>query len=104
MLIVTESAQVQVADYFKDKEIKPVRVMLTQGCGGTSIVMALDEKNDQDKVFKFSGIEYLVNRDFLKDAQPIEIDFRNGGFAIKSSIELSGGCSSCGTAGSCCSS
>lgn len=103
MLIVTEAAQSQVADYFKDKEIRPIRVMMTSGCGGPAIVMALDEKNDEDKVFKFSEIEYLVNRDFLKEAQPIEIDFGQGGFAIKSSIQLGGGCSSCGSSGSCCS-
>jgi Fe-S cluster assembly iron-binding protein IscA len=103
MLIVTEAAQDQVADYFKGKELRPVRVMMTSGCGGPSIVMALDEKKEADKVFKFSDIEYLVDRDFLKEAQPIEIDFRNGGFAIKSSIEMGGGCSSCGSSGGCCS-
>ena len=103
MFIVTEAAQDQVAAYFKDKDIQQVRVMLTNGCGGASLVMAIDKKKEDDQVFKFADIEYLVNRDFLKEAQPIEIDFKNGGFAIQSSIKTGGGCSSCSSSGSCCS-
>lgn len=30
MIDVTESAQQQIADFFKDKEVKPVRLFLNQ--------------------------------------------------------------------------
>ena len=103
MFNVTQSAQDQVADYFKDKEIKPIRIFLNQGCGGAQLAMAIDEIRDTDKVFKFAGIEYTVEKKFLKQAQPIEVDFLPTGFKVTSSLELSGGCSSCGTTGTCCS-
>lgn len=31
MVEVTELAQQQIADYFKDKEIKPIRIFLNSG-------------------------------------------------------------------------
>ncbi len=31
MLEVTQEATAQIADYFKDKEVKPVRVFLNEG-------------------------------------------------------------------------
>ncbi|MBW1759306.1 MAG: IscA/HesB family protein, partial [Deltaproteobacteria bacterium] len=43
MLEVTDMAQKKVADYFKDKEVEPVRILLQDGgCGGPSLNMGLD--------------------------------------------------------------
>lgn len=103
MFNVTENAQKQIAEYFQDKDIMPVRVFLNQGgCGGPQLAMALDDKKDSDSVFTFDGIEYLVDTVFLSQAQPIDVDFLESGFKVTSALEL-GGCSSCGTEGSCCS-
>ena len=103
MFTVTQAAQNQIAEFFKGKEIKPVRIFLMQSCAGSQIGMTVDEKRDADMVFKVGGFEYLVEKNFLKKAQPIEVDFLGTGFQVTSSIELGGGCSGCGSTGTCCS-
>lgn len=101
MFTITEEAQAQVAEYFKGKEIQPVRLFLNQGCGGASIAMALDSKKEGDEIFTVSGIDYVMQADFLKEAEPLIVDFSESGFVISSSLKLGGGgCSSCGS-GSC---
>ncbi|RJP95314.1 MAG: adhesin [Desulfobacteraceae bacterium] len=104
MFNVSEEAQKQIAEYFKSNEIKPIRIFLHQGCGGAQIGMVIDEKKDADMVFKVAGIEYLVEKEFLKKARPIAVDFMGSGFRVSSSMELGGGgCGGCGSTGSCCS-
>lgn len=103
MFTVTESAQKQIALYFEDNEIKPIRVFLSNGCGGPQIAMALDQQNPNDSAFEFDGVQFLVNKDLLAQAQPIEIDFTGHGFKITSSLELGQGCTGCGSSGQCCS-
>ena len=81
----------------------PIRIFVTQGCGGSQIGMALDEKADTDMVYRVADVEYLVDKELLKQAQPIVVDYRETGFSISSNLKLGGGCSSCSTSGSCCS-
>lgn len=102
MFTVTESARKQIALYFEDNEVKPIRVFLSNGCGGVQIAMALDQQNPNDNTFEFDGIQFLVDKDFLAQAQPIEIDFAGHGFKITSSLELGQSCSGCGSSGQCC--
>ena len=102
MFTITENAQSKVAEYFEGKEIQPVRLLVTQGCSGSSIAMALDAKKEGDEIFTVSGIDYIMEADFLKEAAPIIVDFSDNGFVISSSLKLGGGgCSSCGSGGSC---
>jgi iron-sulfur cluster assembly protein len=63
--------------------------------------MALDEQKDSDDVYDLDGYQYIVDKDFLKKATPIKVDFKEVGFSVTSNIELSGGCSSCGTSDTC---
>ena len=65
--------------------------------------MALDEPKDTDNVYDVDNFKYVVNKDFIDKAKPIKVDFNNYGFKITSKIDLSSGCSSCSTTGSCCS-
>jgi Fe-S cluster assembly iron-binding protein IscA len=102
MLNVTEHAQKQIADYFKDNQLKPIRVFLTSGCGGRQIALALDAARPEDAVIEFAGVQYLVEKSFLAQAQPIEIDFAGQGFNVSSSLQL-GGCGGCGSSEGCCS-
>ncbi len=65
--------------------------------------MALDEPKNTDQVFDIKGLQFITDKDFIQQAQPITIDFNGMGFVLDSSIELgqSGGCSGCGSSGSC---
>ncbi len=76
--------------------------------------MALDESNENDKVYEIEGFSYTVNKDLLEKATPIKVDFTNYGFRLDCAIDFgSGSCGGCGstdesssdgcsTEGSCC--
>jgi Fe-S cluster assembly iron-binding protein IscA len=103
MINVTEKAQKEIKAYFEGKDIKPIRIFLNQGCGGAQLAMALDDKKETDFSTEIDGVAYLMETDLLESAKPVEVDFTGMGFQISSSLELSSGCSSCGSHGSCCS-
>ena len=103
MINVTEAAQEEIKGFFEGRDIKPIRIFLNQGCGGTQLAMALDDKKETDSATEIEGVAYLMDTTLLKSATPVEIDFSGTGFQISSSLELSSGCSSCGSHGSCCS-
>ncbi|MFO7560989.1 MAG: hypothetical protein R6X10_19335 [Desulfobacterales bacterium] len=63
--------------------------------------MALDESKDTDEVYTIDGFQYVVDKEFVKKATPIKVDFKDIGFSISSSIELSSGCGGCSTSGTC---
>ncbi|MBU1054644.1 MAG: IscA/HesB family protein [Proteobacteria bacterium] len=106
MLIITEAAKKELKAFFKDKgmEIQPVRIFLNQsGCCGPRMAMGLDEKKDSDKLFKVDGIQYVIDRELLKKAQPINVDYGLTGFIVSSNLKFDSGCSSCDSGGgSCC--
>ena len=68
MLNVTEMAQQQIAEFFKDKkEVKPIRLFLNQsGWGGPSLALVLDEPNDMDEVFEFNGYKPVIHPSALE--------------------------------------
>jgi iron-sulfur cluster assembly protein len=66
--------------------------------------MALDEPKENDDVYDVKGHKLVVDKEFMKQAQTIKVDFSGMGFKIDSKIDFGdSGCSSCGTEGSCCS-
>ena len=91
MFTVTEKAQQQIAKYFEENEIKPIRVFPIDGCGGPQISMALDQQKTNDHAFEFGGFQFLVDKDFLAQAQPIKIDFTGNGFIITTPFEMGQG-------------
>ena len=50
--------------------------------------MALDEPKDTDNVYDIDNFQYIVDKEFLKLAKPITIDFMGMGFKITSGLEL----------------
>jgi len=103
MIKVSEAAQEQVKAYFEGKKVQPVRIFLNNGgCGGPSLAMALDEKKEDDAGFTHGGVEYIMEKLLFKKASPVTVDYSGMGFNLSSSLELNSGCSSCGSAGSCC--
>jgi iron-sulfur cluster assembly protein len=64
--------------------------------------MALDESKDTDEVYEIDGYQYLVDKEFVKKATPIKVDFKEIGFSISSSIDLgASSCGGCSTTGNC---
>ncbi len=64
--------------------------------------MALDEAKDTDEVYEVDGYKYIVDRDFLKEATPIKVDFTDVGFKVDSSIKFDqSACGSCSSGGDC---
>jgi iron-sulfur cluster assembly protein len=109
MVNVSSKAEDVLKEYFKDKEISPIRIFLQSGgcCGGPSLAMALDEQKDKDQVFKINGFTMLVDDDLMKMAKGITVDFvdsgTQSGFTVTTEAPIGGG-GSCGTEGGGCGS
>jgi iron-sulfur cluster assembly protein len=101
MFVVSQSAQDEIVKYCNPDESKPIRVFLANGCSGPRIQMTFDEKRQSDKEFKINGLEFVVDNELLKHAQPIHVDFTGTGFKVSSSLKLGTGCGGCGSTGSC---
>ena len=81
MLEVTKKAIDKITEFLKDREVKPIRIFLNSGgCGGPSTAMTLDELKDTDDVFDIDGFQFVVDKEFLREAEPITVDFAHLGF------------------------
>jgi len=103
MLEITKSATDKIAEYLKDREVTPpIRIFLNAGgCGGPSLAMALDEPKDTDHVFEIDGFKFIIDKEFMKEAAPIKVDFSEFGFQFDCAIEFEEGCSGCGSSSAC---
>ena len=104
MVEVTELATKQIAEYFKDKEVSPIRIFLNAGgWGGPAPAMALDEPKDTDTVYEIDGFKYIIDKEFLEKVKPIKVDFTVMGFKIDCGVDFGAGsaCSGCETKGTC---
>jgi iron-sulfur cluster assembly protein len=113
MLEVTASALNNVKDYMSQQNINsPIRVtMVSGGCSGPSLALAIDDLKEGDRSFDHDGISFVVNETLLASCGAIKVDFieqktsgcgcgGGGGFSITSEKPLSGGSCSC-SSGSC---
>ncbi len=66
--------------------------------------MALDEPRETDHIYNIGDFQYLVDKNFMQQANPIMVDFMYTGFKITSGLVLNAvnGCSGCGSSSSCC--
>ena len=97
MIDVTESAQKQFEEYFKDKEASPIRVYLASGgCSGTRLTLALDEANEKDKEFEAAGFRFVIDKELLELTGKVRIDMTYYGFTVESDNPVGGGGCSCG--------
>ena len=96
MIEITKSATDKIAEYFIDKEVKPIRVFLhAGGCAMPSLALDVDEPQDTDDVFDIDGFQFVINRILLKDAAPIKVDYTRSGFQFDSSLEFEDVCTTC---------
>ena len=104
MLEVTTAATQQIEQYFKDKDVSPIRIFLNEGgWGGPGLAMALDEPKETDETIEIEGFQYIVDKDFMQKVQPIKVDFQAYGFKLDCGIDFgAGGCAGCGSASDSC--
>jgi Fe-S cluster assembly iron-binding protein IscA len=62
--------------------------------------MALDEPKENDEVFDKNGLKFLINKELLDSAKPINVEFvetpRGSGFSVTSGLtNKDSGCGSC---------
>ena len=114
MLEVTKSALNNVKDYMRQQKIdSAIRItMMSSGCAGPSLTMAMDEAKENDRSFDHDGVSFVVDEWLLATCGAIKVDFiekkdggcgcGGGGFIVTSEKPLSGGgCGSSCTSGSC---
>jgi iron-sulfur cluster assembly protein len=60
--------------------------------------MALDEPNSEDEKFEEKGIKFIIDKDLLNQAKPINVDFieagNASGFQLTSALAQAEGCGS----------
>lgn len=102
MINVSESAKQELAKYFEDKEIQPIRVYLADGgCSGPALSLALDDPRDGDKTVEKDDLTFLINEELAEVSGEVSIDMTQYGFTVVSEKELPNQGGSCG---SCCGS
>lgn len=103
MVTVTAKASEMIKKFFEDRDkIEPLRIYVAgMACSGPQLGMGMDEasSDDNDSVFEQDGLTFVIAKDLLEQAQPVEIDYiineQGEGFVIKSSLKAAGGCGSC---------
>lgn len=100
MITVSENALEKIGEYFKDKEVAPIRLYVAPGgCSGPVLSLALDEAGEGDVTEKVGDYEFVVQQELADDGAPFSIDARGIGFVIDSKLELAppegGGCAGC---------
>ena len=102
MLEVTKSATEKIAEYFKDREISSIRIFLHAGESALpSLALDVYKPKDSDDVFDIDGFQFIVDKDFLREAEPIKVDYTRSGFQFDCSLEFEDGCSACASSDSC---
>jgi len=105
MVHISDAADKVLKDYFKDKEVSPIRVFLhSGGWGGPSLALVLDEPKETDEVFKINGFTMLMDKELHETTKDVTVDYVNygmrAGFQVSSQIPVAGG-GGCGSSCSC---
>jgi iron-sulfur cluster assembly protein len=105
MIQVTEKAQEQFGEFFKEKAdvLHSIRVYLQEGgWGGPSLRLALDEPKGSDESFDSGEIKFVIDNDLKARTGDVIIDFvemgGQSGFSVTPAKAVGG---SCGVGGSC---
>ncbi|MDP3480371.1 MAG: IscA/HesB family protein [Desulfoprunum sp.] len=118
MLEVSDLAVTKVKEYLVENNItSAVRVaIMSGGCSGPVLSLALDEKKDSDKVFEYDGLNFLVDGAVVTACGAIKVDYvqetsgcgcsgsGGSGFSVSSEKPLAsggGGCAGSCSSGSC---
>ena len=99
---VSEKAIEVMKEYLKDtQDPKNIRIMMSEVVAGPSLGMALDEPKENDEVFDKNGLKFLINKELLDAAKPINVEFgpphtQGQWFSVTSALtNKDSGCGSC---------
>ena len=112
MISVSDLAAEKLASHLSENKINsPVRIAVMNGCGGPSLGLALDERQDNDHVQEGEQFTLMIAKDLSGQCGRVTVDFveqtsgcgcgGGGGFSITSENPLPGASGGCG--GSCAS-
>ena len=114
MLEVSDLAVTKVKEYLAENNItSAVRVaIMSGGCSGPALSLALAEKKDSDAIFEYDGLAFLVDGAVTATCGAIKVDYvqetsgcgcsgsgGGSGFSVSSERPLAAGGGGCG--GSC---
>ncbi len=93
---LTQAALDELNRFFETKDKSPVRIFLQPGCGGAILRLALDEAGENDDTCEVEGITFLIDKAMTEMVMPVDVDFGEMGFTVKSDKlgEMGGSCCS----------
>lgn len=97
MIDVTPRAEVLLKDFFKDKEIKPVRIFVKLGgCGIRSFGVSIEKPKKDDEVISVNGFTFIIEKGLWDRVKPIKVDADRISFRISGNgIQPNSGCGTC---------
>lgn len=117
MLEVSDLAVTKVKEYLAENNItSAVRVaIMSGGCSGPALSLALDEKKETDAIYEFEGLNFLVDGAVTAACGAIKVDYvqetsgcgcsgsGGSGFSVSSEKPLAtgGGCGGSCSSGTC---
>jgi Fe-S cluster assembly iron-binding protein IscA len=98
MLKITEKAKEVLDEHFAGKDKEPVRIYVASACSGTRLALGIDSAKEGDETINLEGYDFVVDKELLEQAKPMQIDLTPMGIEISSSLvfeEAQGSCGSC---------
>ena len=97
MIEVTPRAILLLKNFFKGKEIRPVRVFVKLGgCGIRSFGVSVEKPKKNDKVISVNGFTFIIEKGLWEKVKPIKVDADSISFRISGSgIQPNSGCGTC---------
>ncbi|WP_320169292.1 iron-sulfur cluster biosynthesis family protein [Maridesulfovibrio sp.] len=98
MLKITDKAKEVLDQHFAEKEKEPIRIYVASACSGTRLALGIDSAKDGDETIALEGYDFVIDKELLEQAKPLEIDLTPMGIEISSSMvfeQTPGSCGSC---------
>lgn len=97
MIEVTPRAILLLKDFFKDKDIKPVRIFVKLGgCGIRSFGVAVEKPKKNDEVISVNEFTFIIEKGLWDKVKPVKIDADRISFRISGNgIQPNSGCGTC---------
>lgn len=98
MLKITAKAKEVLDQHFAEKEKETIRIYVASACSGTRLALGIDSAKEGDETINLEGYDFVVDKELLEQAKPMEIDLSPMGIEISSSLvfeQSEGSCGSC---------